>query len=622
MRQQILSVVLIGMIGGGVAGFFEAIIRSRIYNYYDVAYWIAGYIYYAPIGVLCSLSIFIFYKLILLILRQKGEIINFGSLLFASTIMILTGPTIAPLFTREVGAFIALPLFVTGSAVLIITFCLFFLICRIIDRIISLTPIHRILSVLFLYCSILIVLIGVSFFQTGNDDLSVEHSVEQVNIQNKPHILFLLVDALCYDHLSCYGSDNQTPVIDNFAKEAILFSDAFSNCGWTKPSVASIMTSLYPIQHNVTTPHRTLNTSLYTMAKALQESGYHTMGFYNNYNLKKFNNFNIGFSHYARLTKKQLLPFYNEEMPLLRYLGLYRRVAEKIFGVKKSDVGAYANAPTLTKEVIKQVSENRDKRLFMYVHYMDPHEPYFVHPLNGKYYSAPTGPHDESFYLSEENQTLKKTYRDEIKYLDSSLEPLFDYLKETGLYDSTLIFFTADHGESFGEHGIWAHGPLYENLIHIPLIIKLPNSEKGGSIDSSLVQSIDFTPTILKLVGSEVSEFWEGKDIFGEEDNDYVLAFVEGPVTYNQIFRNKKEKLFSAISKGTSELKVNYYDIINDPDELKDLSDDSSYKPRIELLLDSLMTIGEKLSLKAVESTETELDEQTIKKLKALGYLE
>ncbi len=610
-----------GLIGGTFAALLETIIKGTFFNFNQISHFFAGYIYYAPIAIVVSFLLSLIISLLYFFIRKTDEIRNIEAILFSATVVHLSGQYLTKILIREIGARLGLHDFFLTSITIIILFCISFLFWQVVSKTISLITAKKTLALITMYFIVLAALSGFRYLNTDNENLAGDFKYARSPIPNKPNIIFILIDALRYDCLSCNGSENQTPTIDGLSEDGILFSNAFSNCGWTKPSIASIITSLYPVQHNVTTPHMTLNSDLATMAKTLRTAGYYTVGLHNNPHLIKSSNFNSGFLHYRRLTEWEL-PLITPGSPKLEHLKIYTAIAKKLSGKSNFNFVGYLDASKTTKEVINWIDKNREKKYFLYIHYMDPHSPYCLHPYKGEYFTLSKYKKRRGLFSPKETKRLFDAYKGEVRFADSSLSLLFNYLKNIGQYDSSLIILTADHGESFGEKGLWSHGELYESIIHIPFIVKLPGEERRGVIDSSLVQSIDFAPTIVKFIGAEPPEEWEGKDLFGGEENGFILAHLDAAKKKVHVYRNLKEKLFFYEGKGQTESHIEYYDIIADPGEENNLSKNPDYLKETSVLIDSLISIEERLLLKAVNSTEITLDKETIGNLKALGYLE
>jgi arylsulfatase A-like enzyme len=331
-----------------------------------------------------------------------------------------------------------------------------------------------------------------------------------------------VVDTLRADHLPAYGYGAiQTPHLDAFAKDAIRFDQAFSNASWTRPSFASLMTGRYPSSHNTMQKSDSLPDGLVTLAEAMQQGGYTTLGVVTNYNVAPFFNFQQGFDEYRYLTPDFVLGASDTAAKLLFVQAL--RNAVEGFKARRGLVEpntAYRDGKEVNAAVLRLIDAHRDEGpLYTFVGYMDPHDPYYPHPYDGTGYSRAAhqqpGP--------EEAPLLTKLYDGEIRYWDEVFGELVAELKKRKLDDDTTIVVTADHGEEFMEHGGFWHGTtLYDEQVRVPLFLKLPGREGAGSVRSNWVQSIDLMPSLLTRAGLAVPAGVQGKDLM--QDTERLLA--------------------------------------------------------------------------------------------------
>ncbi len=312
------------------------------------------------------------------------------------------------------------------------------------------------------------------------------------------NIVLITIDALRADHLSCYGYERKTsPNIDKIAEKGIIFNNAIAPSSWTAPSMASLFTSVYPINHGVIhgigyRRNKTIHiqevflNELTTLAEILKTNGYTTLGVASNLHLSEKFEFARGFDYF------QCLPF-------LAALPVNETIYSWEDEIKKSS------------------------KFFLWVHYFDPHHPYYARTPWIEHYTSKAL--TKKLNLSEKSwqkltrfiPTFKKEpaalsnlvalYDSEINYVDSCLGKL---IRKFGLNKNTLIIITADHGEGFLEHGKLGHGNnLYQETIHIPLIIKLPYSSKKETV-SRQVNLIDIMPPFYtSLILIPQSKPWE-----------------------------------------------------------------------------------------------------------------
>ena len=311
-----------------------------------------------------------------------------------------------------------------------------------------------------------------------------------------PNVLLLMVDTLRADHLSCYGyTASRTPHIDALAAEGLRFANAFSQASWTRPSVATILTGLYPASHGAVHKADILPDRVDTLAEMLARGGYHTVGFADNVNVSGAFNFQQGFDEFRYLAPSFFFGASEAAAQLTLYNGL-RLVRERFFAHAVDVHHYYQPAEVVTAEVKAWLGSPaaRQEPFFVFAHYMDPHDPYFVHPFNGEGYARVANPNPPPSVAG----LYRKLYDGEIAYLDEQLGVLFDDLRARGLYDRTRIVLTADHGEEFQEHGGWWHGTtLYDEQIHVPLVVKPAVRGGGGRVVEEFATSLDIAPTVL-----------------------------------------------------------------------------------------------------------------------------
>ena len=283
----------------------------------------------------------------------------------------------------------------------------------------------------------------------------------------------------------------------------------------------------------------------------------------------------------------------------------------------------YQDSKVVNKTAFEWLDRRKSERFFLFLHYMDPHDPYFEHPYNGVGVARVSMPEPDP----EISAHLQDLYRGEIEYLDVQFGELLAKLEAEGVYDDTIIVLTADHGEEFNEHGGFWHGlTLYDEQIHVPLVIKWQKNGEGSQsgADSGVARLIDVGPTLLAATGLDVPETMQGIDlrkpfsarleknqqVFSEEDH-------EGNILWS--IRTEDEKLIVANPgnpRGLSERE--YFDVSGDPGELDPYAD-----PEAEERL-SQMAEYQRLAAegKAVESEDVEMTLADCERLRVLGYVE
>jgi arylsulfatase A-like enzyme len=259
---------------------------------------------------------------------------------------------------------------------------------------------------------------------------------------------------------------------------------------------------------------------------------------------------------------------------------------------------------------------------------MDPHGPYFEHPYNGKGYHAPVDPSQAQF--------LSDAYDGEITYLDTHLGDVFAALKRLGLYDDALIVFTSDHGEEFYEHQGWSHGwTLYQEITHVPLIIKYPgnvrHSSKGegvagnvgaGTVDEGLARSLDIAPTVLDVAGIEPPAAMRGVSLRLPPDSPTRAQFSVAETSWTtqvMAVRTPRYKLIEVVDgpmRGRAPTQL--YDLVADPGEQMNLA---ATRPDIVARLRAVMSRTLVLAERsAVGGQEGDFDPAFLERLGRLGY--
>ncbi len=305
-----------------------------------------------------------------------------------------------------------------------------------------------------------------------------------------PNIILVSLDTLRADHLGCYGSErNTSPAIDAIAKESVVFLRAIAQSSHTSASHISLFQSRYPSAAKESASH---------LAEAFDRAGYQTAAFTGGGKISAKSRFGFdrGFERY-------------EDIPQ----GLSR------------------SAPII--EDWLQFSAQRP--FFLFIHTYDIHSPYDPGPpfdtLYFPEYDGPVVPEKTRDYLREligaegrdhrdpeilwddaDRQKLEALYDGGINYTDEYMRQLFDLLGRTDAWnwDADILVLISDHGEEFWDHGSVAHGQtLYQELIRVPLIVRLPGGQAAGSRIVETVQLMDLGPTLLDLAGVEKpATFW------------------------------------------------------------------------------------------------------------------
>jgi len=416
---------------------------------------------------------------------------------------------------------------------------------------------------------------------------------------HRPNVILIGLDTTRADHLGVYGYERGTsPNLDAFAKENIIYKNAVSAAPWTPPSFATIFTGLYPSAHHMMPPDGRglakkssvrLDDRLTTLTEIFKQNGYSTAGITPNPWLKPEFGYKQGFDQY------------------------YFR--------------ARARADEITRGAIKILDsvKNQNSPFFLFVHYMDPHDPYRPpKPYNEMFKGALKARRYDPDMMSRINQ-----YDGEIRFMDEHVGKLINAIKQGGLYKDSIILIFGDHGEQFLEHGNLTHGyNLYSEETHVPLLIRSGASPKSVDFTVSLV---DVFPTLLDLSDIKIPEQVNGLSLKNEENlrqRNGVVSEILRKYNQKSITSFEGQKLIKdwPLDDGLirSDIKnsgtmIGVFDRNIDPFETKPLGD----KALEGVLLDDLSTVYQSavsMGLKG-EAKSVEFDDQTLQQLKSLGYL-
>ncbi len=430
-----------------------------------------------------------------------------------------------------------------------------------------------------------------------------------------PKVILISLDTLRSDHLGCYGYERDTsPNIDAFINDCSVFENTYAQSPWTLPSHVSILYSLNSANHHVYYNDQKIDNSLPSSASFFRKNGYFTHAFTGGGYTSNIYGFAKGFDWY-------------EEPVGGRYAPLPKDEAEKLFNY--------------TSQWIKN---NKDKKFFLFLHTFQIHGPYICpSPWNemflddkakwdSMYPSIFLETHGEDYpFTPEEINNIVALYDGEIRYTDETLiKPLLSLLKELDIYDNTLIIITSDHGEEFYDHAGWLHGStVYNEQIHVPLIIKFPHQEYNGTSIKSICRLVDIMPTIFEALSiSYPKDAVDGKSllsmIYGEEHEDRVfisdLAYKNVPDPCPSIIATNQDQLKLILEKSKEGIKnIEFYDLKEDPREKVNVL--NKYRNLSKKMMNFLDEYYQKHLNLSRKKEKVELDERLKEKLRALGYI-
>lgn len=418
------------------------------------------------------------------------------------------------------------------------------------------------------------------------------------------HVILISIDTLRADHLGCYGYPAPvSPSIDRFRGDAVLVRHTIAQAPSTLSSHASLFTSLLPRHHGASFAAGTaLPASMTTLAEVLREQGFATAAFHNAGQLRAGLGLGQGFE-------------------------LYRRVRRNRFA-------------TVVERALQWLDRLGDRPFFLFLHTYEVHHPYepqprYLQALDADY----AGPlpaqiplqllqrinRGEIPFDARDLDHVVAAYDAEIRSMDEAFGRLVAELRQRGLYDRALIVLTSDHGEEFGEHGRvgWHSHTLYDELLKVPLLIKLPagdgagggKGEAAGATVEAQVRLIDVAPTVLEGAGVPIPEVFAGESLLPLLDpagpsHRPAVSQIDTPrgVPASVSIRTRRWKLWDR----------RLFDLEQDPEETFDVS--ILHPERVLSLREALehaltqcpATAGRKILL----------DEETERELRALGYLD
>ena len=321
-----------------------------------------------------------------------------------------------------------------------------------------------------------------------------------------PNVLVIVIDTLRADHLSLQGYERETdPNLKRIASEGVMFENAYASSSWTLTSHASLFTGRWPYEH-MADGGRSLDAKYPTIAEALSQRGYRTGAFNGNFETVTAHwGFDRGFAHFED---------YYQTLPQLAVSTLYGRFSEyyvlhKILNMEFSIDRLWA--PHINRSTLDWIDQDSSKPFFAFVNYYDVHAPY-ISPERARFSDLPnpgglvntdwTTADIYRVQTPEQIQSEIDAYDGGIYYTDQQIDLLLKELDSRGILENTIVVITSDHGELFGEHGLWEHhNSLYRPVIHVPLIVWYPNSVPQNVRIATPVSNTFVPAMLLDLLG-------------------------------------------------------------------------------------------------------------------------
>jgi arylsulfatase A-like enzyme len=430
----------------------------------------------------------------------------------------------------------------------------------------------------------------------GWQDRSGSSEFQAAGDLGREKIIFIVIDALRRDHLGLYGHTRPvSPTIDRLASEGLLLRNLTVHAPQTVPSTLSLLTSKLPAEHGVQYWQKTrsfseagqvtfprISDDQVMMAELFAEAGFYTAGVIANSWLKGDHGFGQGFAEYTELESRD-----------------GREINE------------------LAKDVLRQ---QRDRKTFMYLHYMDVHNPYegpsrgslpFERPSAGELHYD-NGPMPG---LSDADLEFTMALYDErIFYMDGHVAELIEFLREEGLAEETTIVITSDHGDEFMEHGGLGHGTsLYSELVNSFAVLWGPGRFSARRIEACS-QGIDLLPTLLTAYAIPTPSGLRGRSLFdrGAPPRECEIDIMTELATRKALISDGW-KLVRDLSTGTDELfEVGVEGRIERENQLETALLGTDLRRKMDAFVSTLSTR---------QGEAVELDDETRKQLESLGYL-
>lgn len=430
------------------------------------------------------------------------------------------------------------------------------------------------------------------------------------------NVLVYLIDTLRADKLSPINTQSRvrTPGLEAFVKDATTFARAHTQENWTKPSVATLLSSLFPWQHTATKGESVVPRSVELLPETLKSHGFYTGSFIANGYVSDRFGFKQGWDTYRNYIRESL-----------------RTPAQYV-----------------AADVVNWLDQRpQDKPFMLYVHTIDPHVPYrppeeFFKAYHPEPYRGRLSFRRDATLLenvktrkiavdSADKRYLEALYDGEISYHDVHFKAILEALKRRDLEGNTMVVITSDHGEEFWDHGSVGHGHnVYQELLHIPMFVKLPGVQTPTRIESP-VGLVDVMPTVLEALGLPVPEHLEGRsmlpELLGAASSAPRLA-VSG---FMDDWRTVNTGRYKVIHRSAQRAML--FDLDEDPGETKDLAEDNPIAVRhlrTQLglsMADTQRSVRSNAPTRARrarprhQAEETEIDEETRAQLRALGYI-
>ena len=320
-----------------------------------------------------------------------------------------------------------------------------------------------------------------------------------------PSVVLITVDTLRRDHVGVYGGGKaETPHLDAFAEDAVVFLDAVTPMPETAPAHATILTGLHPLRHRVVSNGHRLSRGFKTVTEILEGEGFATAAFVSSFALDAERGLQQGFqiydddltSSFPGLARNNVLGW------LIRGWMVFGRPASTPWLLER-------DGQDTNNRFYSWLDSHQDMPFFAWIHYFEPHAPY----AGSLDHAALL---DGGEYSDAQRERLKAQYAGEVERADALIGDVLAQLEARGLAEHTLVIITSDHGEMLGEHGLdFHHHGLHEEVVRVPLLIRAPGLRPKTLRITPQVRLMDISPTILDYLRMDPFHEAEGADLMG-----------------------------------------------------------------------------------------------------------
>lgn len=444
----------------------------------------------------------------------------------------------------------------------------------------------------------------------------------------RPNVVLLVIDALRHDRVEAERDGIPVmPALKGLRDESLWFANATAACSWTKPSMVSMFTSLAVPAHgveyssvvkNVPVAQRFIPETLKLLPECLRDAGYYTMGVQTNPHLTGEMGFAQGINDYPYLP-----------------LAAADRVTQEAHALLEKHAG--------------------EMPFFLYLHYIDPHEPYWPPERYKRLFNAESGVEPARLprlepgafkkyfddarmvgagwkqereiepFSREEKEVVRAYYDGEARFADDQVSRVLESIARD--FPNTLIVVTADHGEELWDHGSTGHGhTLYNELLHVPLLMMGPGIQPR--VVEQPAQAIDLVPTIAGYVGIAPSDAWQGRDLLQGDGSGpaYVFSRTRAslPVEMVDLHAVQHDCWKLVADQHTGEALL--FNLAEDPGETRNMQVENpdivaAMRNALAAHLAQCGSLRERLKIPEHEGEPAELSDETMQQLRDLGYV-